>query len=48
MIRTGALIQPLINLLRERLLEGTVIHCDETPVQVLKEPGKSATSTSYM
>ena len=48
MIRAGALIQPLINLLRDRLLEGDVIHCDETKVQVLKEPGKAATSLSYM
>ncbi len=30
--------QPLLNLMRERLLESPVIHCDETRVQVLKEP----------
>jgi transposase len=29
--------QPLLNLMRERLLESPVIHCDETRVQVLKE-----------
>jgi len=48
MVRSGELVQPLINLLRERLLEGAYIHCDETTVQVLEEPGKSAQSTSYM
>ena len=48
MVRSGELVQPLINLLRERLLEGGYIHCDETTVQVLDEPGKSAQSASYM
>jgi len=48
MMRSGELVQSLINLLRERLLEGGYIHCDETTVQVLDEPGKSAQSTSYM
>lgn len=32
--------QPLLNLMRDRLLESPVIHCDETRVQVLKEPGR--------
>lgn len=48
MIRAGQLVQPLINLLRDRLLDGDIIQMDETPVQVLKEPGRAATSTSYM
>lgn len=48
MVRVGQLIQPLINLLRDRLLAAPLIHCDETTVQVLKEPGKAATSESYM
>ena len=48
MVQSGELLQPLINLLRERLLEGEYIHCDETTVQVLEEPGKSASSKSYM
>ncbi|MDR1816346.1 MAG: IS66 family transposase [Clostridiales Family XIII bacterium] len=30
------------------LLAECVIHADETPIQVLKEPGKAATSDSYM
>ena len=48
MVQSGDVVQPLINLLRERMLEGSYIHCDETTVQVLKEPGKSAQSKSYM
>ena len=48
MIQAGILIQPLINLLRDRLLAYDLIQMDETPVQVLKEPGKSAQSQSYL
>jgi len=48
MIQSANLLQPLHNLLRDYLLAGSVIHCDETVVQVLKEPEKSAESQSYM
>ena len=48
MIRLGVLIQPLINLLQDQLLEHDIVQMDETPVQVLKEPDKTATSKSYM
>ena len=48
MVRCGELVQPLINLLRDRLLEAPVIYCDETVVQVLKEPEKTPQSRSYM
>jgi transposase len=48
MIRAGALIQPLINLLQDRLLAYDIIQMDETTVQVLKEDGKTAQSTSYL
>jgi len=48
MIRCGELVQPLIDLLTERILEHPWVHMDETPVQVLKEPGKRAQSKSYM
>jgi len=40
--------QPLLNLMRDRLLESLVIHCDETRVQVLKEPDRDPTSQSWM
>jgi hypothetical protein len=48
MIQVGILIQPLINLLRDRLLEYDIIQMDETTVQVLQEPGKRAQSKSYI
>ena len=48
MIRSGILIQPLINLMRDQMLEYDIIQMDETPVQVLKEPDKRAQSKSYI
>ena len=48
MIQVGILIQPLINLLRDRLLEYDIIQMDETTVQVLNEAGKRAQSKSYI
>lgn len=48
MIQAGILIQPLINLLRDRLLAYDILQMDETPVQVLNEPGKRAQSTSWL
>ncbi len=47
-IGASAVLQPLHNLLRDVLLDGTLIHMDETVVQVLKEKDKAATSNSYM
>lgn len=47
-IQTAHALQPLHNLARDTLREGDVLHMDETTVQVLKEVGKPATSTSYM
>lgn len=48
MIRCGALVQPLINLLHEKILEQPVLHADETRVQVLSEVDKAPQSNSYM
>ncbi len=48
MMRCGQLVQPLINLLRDELLALDVVHIDETTVQVLKEAGRPAQSTSYI
>ena len=48
MIKAGVLIQPLINLMRDQLLGYDILQMDETPVQVLKEPGKVAQSQSYL
>ena len=48
MIQTGKLIQPVINLLRDRLLGYDLLQMDETTVQVLNEQGKTAQSKSYL
>ena len=47
MIRAGELVQPLINLMQDRLLDYDIIQMYETPVQVLREPGRPAQSNSY-
>jgi transposase len=39
---------PLVGLLHEQILGGGVVQADETPVQVLREPGRSATTKSYL
>ena len=41
-------LQPVHNLLRDHLLDSSVIHMDETTVQVLKQPGKATGSPGYM
>ena len=48
MVKVGELVQPLINLIHERMLEEPFLHMDETRVQVLKEPGRKAQTQSYM
>ena len=48
MIRCGELVQPLINLLQDHLRQQRLLHLDETTLQVLDEPGKSAQSKSYL
>jgi len=40
--------QPLLNLLQDEILAGFSINIDETTLQVLKEPGRDPTSTSFM
>lgn len=39
---------PIVNRMHEILVEEKYLHSDETTVQVLNEPGKPATSKSYM
>ena len=46
MIRLGDLTQPVIQLLRDKLLEQNYIGMDETRIQVLKEPDRTAQSQS--
>ena len=40
--------RPVVEHLRKELLTRDVVHCDETPVQVLKEEGKKPQNKSYM
>lgn len=48
MIRAAQLLNPLYDALHRALLERDIVQADETTVQVLKEPGKSAQSKSYL
>lgn len=48
MVKCGQLVQPLINLIHEKILAQPFLHMDETHVQVLSEPNKTAQSNSYM
>ncbi len=41
-------LSPVVDILKKELLKRDVIHCDETPVQVLKEQGKAPQTKSYM
>ncbi len=47
-VRVGQAAQPVVNLLRDALLDSFIVHGDETEVQVLKEPGRKAQAKSYM
>ena len=43
----GVRLQPLVDALREELLRHSVLHADETPVQMLS-PGKGKTHRAYL
>jgi transposase len=47
-IQVARQCQPLLELLHTEVLSGPLVNIDETTVQVLKEPGRSNTSQSYM
>ncbi|NOZ66655.1 MAG: IS66 family transposase [Alphaproteobacteria bacterium] len=47
-MRAALFCQPLLNLIQDEILAGILINIDETPLQVLREPGRSPTSKSYM
>lgn len=47
-IRLVDVLMPLMNLMREHQRSGDYLQADETRLQVLKEPGKSATSDKWM
>lgn len=47
-VRVGQAVQPIINLLRDHLLDSNLVFGDETVLQVLKEPGRAAKTKSYL
>jgi transposase len=48
MVRIGLAAQPVINLMRDALLDASLIYSDETTFQVLKEPGRRPQTKSYL
>ena len=47
-VRIGQAVQPVINLLRDAMLDAPIVYGDETEVQVLKEAGRKPQAKSYM
>lgn len=47
-LSTAEKVEPFMEYFKTVLLQSTVLHMDETTVQVLKEPDKTAQSKSYM
>ncbi|WP_233864683.1 IS66 family transposase [Paraburkholderia adhaesiva] len=47
-VRVGLATQPVINLMRDALLDSDLIYGDETTFQVLKEPGRKPQAKSYL
>ena len=47
-IKNSEFFLPLYGLFQEKLVEGRYAMADETPLQVLKEPGRRAETQSYM
>jgi transposase len=47
-VRVGVAVTPIINLMRDHLLDAELLHGDETEVQVLKEAGRPAQRKSYL
>ena len=45
--QVGVQLEPLVDRMRELLLQGNVLHADETPVQQL-DPGKGKTKKAYL
>ena len=48
MIRVALLLEPLVVRLTEALRRRSILHADETTLQVLQEPGRAAQSKSYL
>jgi transposase len=48
MIQAAMCCRPIIELLQQEIRSGPLINIDESPLQVLKEPGRSNTTMSFM
>jgi len=48
MLAGAAWLEPLYDRMREHLLARDILHGDETTLQVLREPGRAATTDSYL
>jgi transposase len=48
MVAMGELVEPLVGRIVGEIRSGSLVQADETPFQVLKEPGKSPQSQSYL
>lgn len=48
MIQAAGCCQPVVDLMQREIRSGPVVNIDESPFQVLKEPGRSNTCKSYM
>ena len=48
MIQAAMCCRPIIELLQQEIRSGPLINIDESPLQVLKEPGRSNTTKSFM
>lgn len=48
MVKSAQACEPVMGLLHKALLSDLLVNVDETPVQVMKEPGRSNSSKSYM
>ena len=47
-VRAATLVRPIYDRMHQELLTRDIIHADETSVQVLREPGRAATTDSTM
>jgi len=47
-IKGSGLLKPLYEAMKSSLLKEELLHADETPLEVLNEPGRKATSKSYV
>lgn len=48
MIRVALLLEPVFDRLTEELRRRSILHADETTLQVLREPGRAAQTQSYL